>query len=171
MKSFFKLTATLFSIVILQTSCRDCCNGENYEFRIRLELTLLKNDTLKVYYLAKNSKVFSESLSIKTPIQGDFHKQFIEICLPEEPKDLRISFSKNSINKELKVFSVLFENNDNQFFIKGEEFKFYFIGNKFMMYDKLSKTYKFKPTNNGSQEPFIRARNDMKDRLLKRLSL
>ena len=130
-----------------------------------------KNDTLKIYYLTKNSKVFSESLSRKAPIEGDLQKQFVEICLPEEPIDLRIRFGDNSKRKEFKILSFLLENHDNQIFIQKENMVHnYFVGNKSVKYNKQTNTYFFTDATSDNITPFLSARKVLKERLKKRLN-
>ena len=154
---------------ILLTSCYECCNGEDYQFRIRLEIIVTKNDTFQIYYLTKNQKEFVEKLSVKVPIKGNIKEQFIEFCLPAEPTDLRIDFSKNTINNELKIQSALFENQDNQTFILGNMFHLYFRGNEYVKYNNEASSYDFQQIPNKTYKPSIIARKIMKHRLENRL--
>ncbi|MCF1190313.1 hypothetical protein LRR18_01860 [Mangrovimonas sp. AS39] len=83
--------------------------------------------TVKLYYLDNLSQKFSESESIKKVIpKRDSETQFIEFCLPYEPKNFELQvLSDSESSKNLKIVSLLFENKNNQLFLEEEEIKFY----------------------------------------------
>lgn len=157
---------SLLSLTLLN-SCKECCEGNDYKFRIRLELLTTENITVSIEYSTKNSNLQTS----KKIINSRFDDNFIEFCLPEEPLDLQIRFLGVSKNQNLEVLSVLLENKDNQMFIQqNNRFHQYFIENKSIKYIKDSDSYNFLETKEGI-EPVFSAREILKSRLQKRLKL
>lgn len=161
-KLFFYSLIFLFSF-----SCLKPCDGREYKFRLRLEIILEQDDIMTISYLHKNQNKQTNRVLLRKEIKGNSDNQFVEFCFPDEPKDLLIFFSGEKTINNLKISSALFENQENQFFIKGEMFHMYFVGNKNVKYLKDSNTYDF--ITNVDQKAFLMSRNPMNKRLKNKL--
>lgn len=152
-------------LFLLLSSCSSPCNGEQYRFRVRLEIISQYKDTISISYQSIKLREESKIEMVQTIVDKSIKGQFIEFCLPEEPIDLWFDFSNNPPNKKIKILSALFENNKRQMFIQNKNFHKYFKGNKFVKYNKEDLTYEFDVNNASENKASIKCRKPMNDRL------
>lgn len=148
-------------ILFSATSCYECCNGNDYKFRVRIEIQMSHNDNLELTYINKNKEKFK--------VKGSSKNQFIEFCMNEEPTDLQFNFNKNTKDKNITIKSILLENIENQMFINKNEVHLYFKGNKAFRYNQNQNNYTLIKDQNENIEPSLVSRGSMKIRLKKRL--
>ncbi|MGY0391277.1 hypothetical protein ACW5R3_01800 [Bizionia sp. KMM 8389] len=161
MKYPFKLYLVLFLLAISVTSCVECCNGDDFKFRARIEVSLAKSQSLELVYKTKNNK--------QEKVQGVLDNGFIEFCLNEEPLDLKFVLNEAKPNQELTISSLLLENNNNQMFINADMFYLYFIHNQAFIFNESAKKYKTVPNNLNTLKPTLNSRNSLNNRLKNRL--
>lgn len=171
MKFFFKPIFILITLQALFTSCIDCCSGKDYKFRIRMEVIIPKNLVVEInYHTSKLTKKNYESKSKEIEVRGSQKKQFIEICLDDEPLDLKFIFKNFQNNNDMQILNVLLENKKRQMFIHdGKTFNLYFKGENCISYLELNDKYVFKSCT--GEIPSIISRSSMNERLLKELNL
>ncbi|MGS2725677.1 hypothetical protein ACU8DI_03640 [Psychroserpens sp. BH13MA-6] len=168
MKPIYHLYCLICLMAFTVISCSECCEGNAFEFRARIELTVKKNDTLELVYTNQASK----TASIVKIVEGKDEPQFVEFCLNEEPVDLAFQFGNELKEYQLKIASLLLENKDYQLFIReGHQFHMYFQGNQNITYLKDTNTYQFSRADEVTNTPVLNARKPMKTRLKKRLQL
>lgn len=167
MKSIFKpFFFLLFSSVIFY-SCHKNCIGDEYKFRVRLEVLTTYNDTIRLEYKTSNS---SKPEVLSQLILAAPEAQFIEFCMSNEPIDLSVVFGSEPKIFEFKILSFLLENQKNQMFIQNEEMVFnYFLGTKNLPFNKQTSTYYFNKIDKYDSPPSLKAREPLKSRLRKKL--
>ncbi len=164
MKASKTIICAFVIISQLIVSCVNCCNNEAYAFRLRVEVVVENNQTMKLNYVNNTGNINQ----VTQDVIGSNQNQFIEFCLPEEPTDLTLMF--NNEKEIIKIQTALLENNTYQMFIKEpERIHAYFVGNANMSFDKEQLYYKTDNIANGSN-PAIKARDVLIKRLKNRLS-
>lgn len=163
MKHIFKVYFLLFIISLSTTSCFECCNGEDFKFRIRLEVLMQQKKTIELFFTDKNNK----TQRAKAITDGDF----VEFCLNAEPIDIQFTFKGNLKKEKLFIKSLLLENKDNQMFIEKNMIHSYFIPNKGMRYNNEEYSYSFLQGTPIQLKPTLSSRKSLISRLKKRLAL
>lgn len=163
MRYSFKVYLILCFFPFIATSCFQRCNGEEFKFRVRIEILMSQKESLELVYTNKKKE--------KQKVQGVANKKFIEFCLNEEPLELQFVFNESRANKEIKIKSLLLENNDNQMFIEEDMFYLYFVNNKYIKYNKKQNSYRISHDKTTLIKPTLSSRNSLKKRLKKRLKI
>ena len=153
-------------LAFLETSCVQNCVDESSLFRVRVELHAAQSGSINLNYTTKESEIFSEKLIVKSFIEKTSDIQFVEFCLDKEPQDLKFIFPKSLSGTKLKILSALFENKDEQLFVTGDRFHFYFMGNEHVKFDNSDNIYVFNQDFYDVTKPYITGRNSIR-RLLK----
>lgn len=162
MRSF--IIVIIIYILTFSTSCQKRCNGNDFKFRVRIEINTEGVENIELKYSTKHSEIQSLTQSII----GGVENQFYEFCLEEEPVDLKFILKGNFKNKEFYILSLLLENQGHQMFIQNNElFYSYFVASKNIVYDKQKKVYKIMESNDLT----FKARKVLRTRLKKRLQL
>lgn len=161
MKHIASIILFLF-VSLVQFSCAERCNGENYNFRVRMEISNPIEGEITVSYLTRtNTKNWT---SFKTTIIEGDKNHFVEFCFAEEPVDFKF-FVPGMMY--FKIHNILLENNDRQKFILGDKSYLYFAPNKALKYNKEELSYQL--LEETKIRPCISARVPLKKLLRKRL--
>ncbi|MDY2586475.1 hypothetical protein [Winogradskyella aquimaris] len=167
MKFQHYLFITFFFTLFAFNSCVENCLDDGSMFRIRLELESSKSGVFTVKYNSQNRK----NLVVKSEVVNTEGSQFVEFCLEEEPLDFKVYVTESLENVDLKVMSVLLENDNRQMFIKQEMFHLYFKNTQGVQFNKKTNIYFFNPSKAGEQKPYIGSRKSLQKRLINRLNI
>ncbi|MCX7551339.1 hypothetical protein [Xanthomarina sp. F2636L] len=163
MKYSYIIFFVLCFLPLMTTSCFDSCDGEEFNFRARIEILMSHRELLELEYTDKNNE--------KHRVKGNIKGRFVEFCLNKEPLELQFVFQKYKKSEKVTIESLLLENDDNQMFIEKKMFYSYFNSNKSIKYNKEENSYSLLDDSPNHISPILISRKSLKNRLKKRLVL
>lgn len=100
----------------------------NNSFKVTLNLTIKKNDTIHLYYTEDNTINFTEESSIWTSVLGNDQPQDVVFELPQDvfPTQFRIDLGVNKENEKIGLKGVKFNYLDKSFGINEASIYNYF---------------------------------------------
>ena len=137
------LLLLLFILISCKKTINEKINKNQETFDFTADVIVKQDDDLILYYKAGNNEWFDEQHSIWVHVTGSEKIQRIKFSLPQDvlPNHLRFDFSKNPMQKPVKILKIKINYLDRSFEIKENDILNYFNINECIIFDRVKKIY------------------------------
>ncbi len=148
----------LLSLTLL--SCKDLSEKSTNENQIvvHVELKILKDDVLELYFDDRESKVFSSKMSIRKKIKGDSSFQKVSFMLKDNayPNRIRIDLGENREQLPIEIKEIALQYNKAIHVFSPQELETYFKANIYLDFNSIVATPKML---DGKYDPYLESFN------------
>tara|TARA_B100000767_G_scaffold219366_1_gene207434 strand:- start:158 stop:676 length:519 start_codon:yes stop_codon:yes gene_type:complete len=154
------LSALFLIISLTLLSCKDLSEKSAHENQlvVHVELKILKDDFLELYFDDRESKVFSSKRSIRKKIKGDSSFQKVSFMLDDSayPNRIRIDLGENREQPAMEIKQIALQYNKAIHVFSPQELETYFKSNIYVDFNSFVATPKIME---GKYDPYLESFN------------
>ena len=127
----------IFLFIILIQSCDKTDNINKNKFILSIEMKILEDDILEVYFDNRKTNIFQVKDVIQREIKGDTVYQKINFLFKKNvfPNRIRLDLGENLNQKNIHLRKIELKYNSGKHLFTNEEIKFFFRANKYLNFD------------------------------------